>query len=105
MGFTHVPREWRPVADDRRLLELRSGEVRFLGRTIVAIGAGMSVLKSSFDQFHGVKSRTKWTPEEDGRLAKLKGSGATWEDISEEIARPTNGLIHRWMVLQRRSKD
>jgi hypothetical protein len=62
----------------------------------------MSVLKSSFDQFHGIKrANSKWSPEEDLRLTELKASGASWEEISEEIGRPISGLSYRWGSLRR----
>jgi hypothetical protein len=61
----------------------------------------MSVLKGSFH----VTQRAQWTPEEDERLAGLKESGATWEEIADDMGRPVGGLKHRWISLKHQNEE
>jgi hypothetical protein len=97
---------WTPE-QDRQLLDFRKqGKsiafiAKILGRTVVAVSTRMSMLKSSFDQFHVTQQRAHWTPEEDERLTGLKEGGASWEEIADELGRPIGGTRHRWMVLGR----
>lgn len=90
--------------EDRQLLGLlKEGKSRafiskILGRSIAAVSARMAVLKSFEPVSH---QRSRWTPEEDERLAGLVENGASWEEIADEFGRPEGGIKHRWLALQR----
>ncbi len=92
--------------EDRQLLGLlKEGKSRgfiakILGRSIAGVSARMAVLKSSFEPVS--QQRSRWTPEEDERLAGLVENGASWDEIADEFGRPEGGIKHRWRAIQRR---
>jgi hypothetical protein len=95
------------INQDRQLRELTkqykstADIAKVMGRTVTAVITRMSVLKGSFH----VTQRAQWTPEEDERLAGLKESGATWEEIADDMGRPVGGLKHRWISLKHQNEE